>query len=198
MEVYIGKVLKARALDSDVCRQVLQRHYPTAWDFTPVSLLVEASSFYLLNEPDIIQDVFEVDDELGKRFDTLMIDVLIPGQPRRVANISTPSRRVESNYKILDEANLWINGQYRRWHYKDELVMDWGCEHLFTKRRKDGTTRRHAPPHVGGRLLHELKYPKLIQCRGQGIPILEVSELASYFAMDREAPTARKELVKKA
>lgn len=184
-EIYICNVIKARALDSDVCKRVLQRTYPTApYDFVPVSLLMETKAFYHPHEPSIIQDVFEKDSELGQTFHSILIDVLVPGQPLRLNQTIVRPKRARSDYAILDDVALWLGGEYRHYNYKDILVMDWGCEHLFTKRRADGSRRRHAPPHVGGRLLHELKYGKLVQVRSvmPTVPVDQISRLAGQHS----------------
>jgi hypothetical protein len=159
MEIYTTRLIKARAVQSELLHDVLRRYYPTAWDFIPVSLLLEARSFRVAHE-EIEQDVFEKDAVLGKTFYTLMLDILVPGQVLKV-NQSVPSPT--NNFLNLAEANLWLGGEYRQWSRSDRLDMQWQCDYLFTKRRADGSVRRHAPPHIGGRILHELKYPKFVQ-----------------------------------
>ncbi len=160
MEIYTARLVKARAIQSEMLHEVLRRYYPTAWDFMPVSLLLEATSFRLAEDADRTQqDVCEKDPELGRLFSTMMLDVLIPGQVVKV-NKAVPAG--PNQFINLAEAYLWLGGEYRLWTRHDKLQMEWGCEYLFTKRRADGSTRRHAPPHIGGRVLHELKYPKFI------------------------------------
>lgn len=186
MEIYKARLIKARAVQSEMLHEVLRRYYPTAWDFVPVSLLLEATTFRVEHanevtaetEVSVEQDVFEKDDELNKTFYTLMLDVLIPGQIVKV-NKAVPG---PANFINIAEANFWLGGEYRYWSQKDQLAMEWGCDYLFTKRRADGSTRRHAPPHIGGRILHELKYPKfmgIVQPRTDTTELDDVTNVVS-------------------